>query len=72
MSTTFQPEDGGELSLRPHTLKEYIGQAKAKENLYIFIEAARRRTNLWIMSCSMALRVWEKLPWPALSRRRWV
>ncbi len=44
VSTTFQPEDNGELSLRPHTLKEYIGQAKAKENLYVFIEAARRRT----------------------------
>ena len=27
-----------------HTLKEYIGQSKAKENLSIFIEAARRRT----------------------------
>ena len=44
VSTTFQPEDNGELSLRPHTLKEYIGQGKAKENLSIFIEAARRRT----------------------------
>ena len=44
VSTTFQPEDNGELSLRPHTLKEYIGQSKAKENLSIFIEAARRRT----------------------------
>ena len=44
VSTTFQPEDSGELSLRPHTLKEYIGQTKAKENLYVFIEAARRRT----------------------------
>ena len=44
VSTTFQPEDSGELSLRPHTLKEYIGQTKAKESLYVFIEAARRRT----------------------------
>ena len=31
VSTTFQPEDSGEVSLRPHTLKEYIGQTKAKE-----------------------------------------
>ena len=30
--------------VRPHTLKEYIGQEKAKNNLSIFIEAARRRT----------------------------
>ena len=32
-----------ELSLRPHTLNEYIGQEKAKENLKIFIEAAKTR-----------------------------
>ena len=33
-----------EVSLRPHTLEEYVGQTKAKENLRIFIEAARQRT----------------------------
>ena len=33
-----------EVSLRPHTLEEYIGQSKAKENLRIFIEAAKQRT----------------------------
>jgi Holliday junction DNA helicase RuvB len=32
-----------ELSLRPQTLKQYIGQSKAKENLAIFIEAAKMR-----------------------------
>jgi len=32
-----------ELSLRPRHLGEYIGQEKAKENLSIYIEAARRR-----------------------------
>lgn len=32
-----------ELSLRPTTLKQYIGQNKAKENLDIFIEAAKMR-----------------------------
>ncbi|BCA79184.1 Holliday junction branch migration DNA helicase RuvB [Desulfuromonas sp. AOP6] len=32
-----------ESSLRPRTLREYIGQAKAKENLQIFIDAARQR-----------------------------
>ncbi len=42
-STRYVPEDEGEFSLRPQTLKEYIGQKKAKENLSVFIEAARRR-----------------------------
>ncbi len=32
-----------ESSLRPRTLKEYIGQPKAKENLQVFIDAARNR-----------------------------
>ncbi len=32
-----------ELSLRPKLLKQYIGQHKAKENLAIFIEAAKMR-----------------------------
>lgn len=32
-----------EYSLRPKTLNEYIGQDKAKENLSIYIEAARNR-----------------------------
>ena len=32
-----------ETSLRPHSLDEYIGQEKAKENLKIYIEAAKKR-----------------------------
>ena len=44
VSTSLLPEDSNENSLRPHTLREYIGQAKAKQNLSIFIEAARRRS----------------------------
>lgn len=32
-----------EVSLRPKTLADYVGQAKIKENLRIFIEAAKRR-----------------------------
>jgi len=44
VAKTFLTEDTGETSLRPHTLTEYIGQEKAKQNLSIFIEAARRRT----------------------------
>ena len=37
------PEDSGEGSLRPRTINEYIGQKKAKENLSIFINAAKMR-----------------------------
>lgn len=40
----FTPEDVDlEYSLRPKTLAEYIGQDKVKENMKIYIEAARAR-----------------------------
>src|SRR5881392_1456211 len=41
-----QPEPDelqAELSLRPKFLREYIGQNKVKENLFVSLEAARRR-----------------------------
>ena len=37
------PEDANEGSLRPRTLDEYIGQERAKENLRVFIQAAKMR-----------------------------
>ncbi|MDR2524588.1 MAG: Holliday junction branch migration DNA helicase RuvB [Oscillospiraceae bacterium] len=44
LSPCLTAQDGEvEFSLRPKTLREYIGQAKAKENLSIYIEAARGR-----------------------------
>jgi holliday junction DNA helicase RuvB len=36
-------EENSELSLRPQTLKQYIGQQKVKDNLSIFIQAAKIR-----------------------------
>ncbi len=43
VAKTFLQEDAQEGSLRPKTLREYIGQEKAKDNLAVFIEAARKR-----------------------------
>lgn len=42
-TSSVLPEDSGEGSLRPKTLSEYIGQVKAKDNLAVFIDAARMR-----------------------------
>ena len=36
-------EERAEFSLRPKTLNEYIGQTKVKENMKIYIEAAKKR-----------------------------
>ena len=43
VTTSLTRDDESEGSLRPKTLSEYIGQVKAKENLSIFIEAAKMR-----------------------------
>ncbi len=45
---SYEEEDGsgasdGEVSLRPHSLDEFIGQEKVKENLKVFINAAKLR-----------------------------
>ena len=43
VSSTLRTEDAQEPALRPHVLTEYTGQEKAKENLRIYIQAARLR-----------------------------
>ena len=42
-TTASLPEDGNEGSLRPRTIREYIGQEKTKDNLEVFINAAKMR-----------------------------
>src|ERR1700753_4505595 len=36
-------DDAGDTALRPQCLSEFVGQAQARANLSIFIEAARKR-----------------------------
>ena len=43
ITTSLTPGDAGEINLRPQTLRDYTGQEKAKSNLAVYIEAARRR-----------------------------
>ena len=43
ITTSLTRDDEGEGSLRPRSLTEYIGQKKAKENLSVFIDAAKLR-----------------------------
>ncbi len=42
-SSSFLEEEAFEVTLRPRKFDEYIGQAEAKDNLKICIEAAKRR-----------------------------
>ena len=43
VSTEYIPEDEGDNPLRPRALKEYIGQEKVKQNLSVFVDAAKIR-----------------------------
>ena len=43
VSPDMTPADTEEVSLRPKTLDDYVGQEKAKANLAVFINAAKMR-----------------------------
>lgn len=43
VATEYLPEDDGDNPLRPRTLREYVGQEKVKENLSVYIDAAKMR-----------------------------
>ena len=43
MSGFREEEDDQESSLRPKTLREYVGQQAVKDSLNIYIQAARQR-----------------------------
>ena len=72
ITTDITEEDiQAEGSLRPQSLDEYIGQEKTKENLKIYIEAAKQRNDLWTTCCFTALPAWERQRWPASSPMKW-
>ncbi len=61
-----------ESHLRPQLLEDYIGQAKAKEALKIYIEAAKKAGERhWIMCCFTVLPVLERQPSPGSLRMKW-
>ena len=43
IESDLRPEDIFDKNIRPENLDEYVGQEKIKENLRIFIEAAKMR-----------------------------
>ncbi len=43
VSADYLPEDDGDNPLRPRAFREYIGQTKVKDNLAVFINAAKLR-----------------------------
>lgn len=68
---TENETDDFEVTLRPKTLSEYIGQDKIKENLSIFIEAAKSEANRSIMFFYTVLRDLARLPFRLSLRTKW-
>ena len=64
-------EDSYEATIRPGSLEEYIGQVKIKDNLSVFMEAARRRGTPSTTSCFTVRQASERRPWPTLCPEKW-
>lgn len=58
--TQAETTDDFEVSLRPKTLDEYIGQEKVKENLKIYIQAAKTEATALTTFCFTARLVWAR------------
>ena len=65
------PEDEGDNPLRPRQLADYIGQQKVKENLSIFIDAAKIRGEALDHVLLYGPPGWAKPPWPPSSPMNW-
>ena len=63
--------NGLEAALRPGSLDEFVGQDKLKDNLRIFIEAAKSRGESLDHCLFYSPRAWVKPPWPIFYRAKW-
>ena len=73
VTSDFTPEDNDiENSLRPKVLDDYIGQDKVKENLAVYIQAARGRGEALDHVLLYGPPVSEKLLLQVLLQMRWV
>ena len=67
----FDEEISYEVTLRPSSWDEYIGQEKIKKNLKVFIEASKKRDEaLDHMCCFLDLRALVRQPLPILLPQR--
>jgi len=60
-----------ESALRPASLDEFVGQAKLKDNLKVFIQAARGRKEPLDHCLFIPPRASARLPSPTSWRARW-
>ena len=65
-------EEAIERALRPKLFDEYVGQTKVREQLEIFIGAAKKRSEALDTCCCSARRVWAKPRSLTSLRMSWV
>ena len=71
VSPDMTPADTEEVSLRPKTLDDYVGQEKAKGNLKVYLRAAQQRGEPMDHILLYGPPGLGKPRWPASWRRRW-
>ena len=62
LSCSNAQEASQERAIRPLSLIDYVGQAEVKEQMDIFINAARNRSESQITLLFSVLLVWGRLP----------
>lgn len=69
--SAFMGEEALERALRPKQLDEYVGQAKAREQLEIFISAAKKRSEALDHVLLFGPRAWARPRCPTSLRPSW-
>ncbi|EUA35922.1 holliday junction DNA helicase ruvB family protein [Mycobacterium avium subsp. avium 2285 (R)] len=65
VSGALVPGEGDiDVSLRPRSLREFIGQPRVREQLQLVIEGAKNRGGTPITSFCPARRGWARRRWP--------
>ena len=64
-------EDAMDRAIRPKTLDEYVGQHAVREQMSIFLQAAKGRSEPLDHTLIFGPPGWVKPPWPALSPMKW-
>lgn len=65
VSGALAPGEGDiDVSLRPRSLREFIGQPRVREQLQLVIEGAKTAAAHRITSCCPGRRGWARRRWP--------
>ena len=67
----FSVESEFETSLRPVSFDDYIGQDKIKQNLKVFIAAAKKRNECLDHALFTDRRAWVRPLWHISSQTKW-